>query len=156
VGSGPDRDDLLRRLKDMKLVDDTVLTGTIPHEQVLGLYRQAQLFVHGCREAADGARDGIPHVIAEAMAMGVPVAATEYASIPELVIHGETGLLAPPDSPEILARNMAELLSDDGLRRRIIPAARRRVEEIFDNRILAVEIAGLYELHGVPAAWGRG
>ena len=74
--------------------------GPITHEEVLGYYERAHLFVLGCIEARDGDRDGIPNVVAESMAMGVPVAATTVSGVPELVENGRTGLLAPPGDAE--------------------------------------------------------
>jgi glycosyltransferase involved in cell wall biosynthesis len=78
------------------------------------------------------------------MAMGVPVAATSVSAIPELVEPGATGLLAPPGRPEELADAMQTLLTDEGLRRRIIPAARERVLRDFDNRRLVGRLAAIY------------
>lgn len=144
VGSGPDLRHIKGVIRDLGLQDRIRLTGTITHEDVIRLYREADLFVLGCREAEDGDRDGIPNVVAEAMAMGVPVAATDISGVPELVEQGRTGLLAPCDDPEALAVNMERLLTDQDLRGRVIPAARKRVEDVFDNRVLTQHLAKLY------------
>ena len=102
------------------------------------------LFVLGCEVAPNGDRDGIPNVLLESMAMGVPVAATSVSAIPELVETGETGLLVPPGQPEALAAAMRTMLTDAGLRRRVIPAARQRVRQDFDNRALVGRLAEIY------------
>ena len=86
--------------------------GTQPHHVVRGHYRKAHAFVLGCEVAPDGDRDGIPNVLLESMAMGVPVAATAVSAIPELIRTGETGLLVPPGDPPQLAAAVERLLTD--------------------------------------------
>jgi glycosyltransferase involved in cell wall biosynthesis len=144
VGSGADRPHIQALIRELGLECRVRLMGTITHEEVINLYRKADLFVLGCREADDGDRDGIPNVVAEAMAMGVPVAATDISGLPELVEQERTGLLAPCDDPKALAANMERLLTDRDLRGRVIPAARSRVEQIFDNRVLTRHLAEVY------------
>jgi glycosyltransferase involved in cell wall biosynthesis len=78
------------------------------------------------------------------MAMGVPVVTTGVSAIPELVESGRTGLLVPPGRPEAMADAMLTLLTDENLRRRVIPAARERVVRDFDNRALVGRLAGIY------------
>jgi glycosyltransferase involved in cell wall biosynthesis len=111
---------------------------------VLEHYQRAHLFVLGCEVTANGDRDGIPNVLLESMAMGVPVAATAISAIPELVETEKTGLLVPPGQPEQLAEAMIRLLTDTELRTRIISAARQRVMQDFDNKVLIREIADIY------------
>ncbi|WP_459939573.1 glycosyltransferase family 4 protein [Desulfonatronum parangueonense] len=153
VGSGSDKGKIEKLIRDLGLDERIRMTGTISHEDVIGLYRKADLFVLGCREARNGDRDGIPNVVAEAMAMGVPVAATEISGVPELVEHERTGLLAPCDNSVALAANMERLLTDQALRARIIPAARSKVEEVFDNRILARRLADIHLHHSGGGTW---
>jgi glycosyltransferase involved in cell wall biosynthesis len=78
------------------------------------------------------------------MAMGVPVVATDVSGIPELVESGRTGLLIPPRQPQALADAMLTMLTDDGLRQRVIPAARDRVLRDFDHRALVGKLAEIY------------
>jgi glycosyltransferase involved in cell wall biosynthesis len=118
--------------------------GTQPHHVVRDHYRNAHAFVLGCEVAPDGDRDGIPNVLLESMAMGVPVAATAVSAIPELITPGETGLLVPPGDPAELASAIERLLVDQDLRRQLIPAARHRVRQHFDNRRLIQALAGIH------------
>ncbi len=94
--------------------------------------------------ASNGDRDGIPNVLLESMAVGVPVVATDISAIPELVENGVSGLLVPPRQPERLAEAMQRMLTDQELRSRIIPVARQTVTDAFDNRRLIQDLAEIY------------
>ena len=76
-------------------------------------------------------REGLPNVLLEAMAMGLPVAATAVGGIPDLVEPGQTGLLCPARNPEALGANIARLLEDEALRRTFGLNARERVVSRF-------------------------
>jgi glycosyltransferase involved in cell wall biosynthesis len=82
------------------------------------------------------------------MAMGVPLVTTHVSAIPELVENEQTGLLVPPGQPELLADAMLRMLTDDPLRSRVIPAARQRVRQHFDNRVLIKKLADVYKSEG--------
>lgn len=69
----------------------------------LAILKQSDLFCLPCVEAENGDLDGMPTVIFEAMAAGVPVLTTPVAAIPEFVTHGVNGFLSPPRDPEKLA-----------------------------------------------------
>jgi glycosyltransferase involved in cell wall biosynthesis len=148
IGDGADREKILALVNHLGLTSVTRWLGTQPHHEVLEHYRKTDLFVLGCEVASNGDRDGIPNVLLESMAMGVPVVATDISAIPELVENGVTGLLVPPRQPDRLAKAMERMLTDRELRHRIIPAARQTVEKNFDNRQLVQDLA---EIH-----WGRG
>ncbi|MGE4421606.1 MAG: glycosyltransferase [Pseudodesulfovibrio sp.] len=132
------------------LGDVTTLPGTITHDEVIELLNHADCFTLGCREAKDGDRDGIPNVVAEAMATGVPVAATDVSGVPELVTHEQTGLLCPSNDPDALAGIIERALTDDNLRRAIIPAAVKRAHKVFNNKKLIRDLGEIYKSHGVP------
>jgi glycosyltransferase involved in cell wall biosynthesis len=144
IGDGEDRERILSLIKELGLDPFTQLSGTRPHEVVLEHYRGADVFVLGCEVAPNGDRDGIPNVLLESMAVGVPVVATNISAIPELIVEGETGLLVPPAQPEKMARALIRLLTDNPLRRQVIEAARKRVVQTFDNQILIGGLAAVY------------
>jgi glycosyltransferase involved in cell wall biosynthesis len=149
IGDGEDREKILAVAKDLGLTAHTRWLGTQPHEVVLDYYRRAHLFVLGCEVAPDGDRDGIPNVLFESMAMGVPVVATRVSAIPELVETEKTGLLVAPRQPQQLAEAMLKMLTDEALRARVIPAARHRVIQDFDNKVLVKKLASIFINAGV-------
>ena len=144
IGGGEDREKIISLIKDLDLESVTELLGTQPHQVVLAHYKNADLFVLGCEVAPNGDRDGIPNVLAEGMAMGLPVVVTDISAIPELVQDGKTGLLVPPGQPRQLAEAMLRMLTDGELRSRVIAAGKQRVMREFDNRQLIRELAEVY------------
>ena len=96
VGEGEERQALADRARRLGLAGRVRLHGALPHERVLDFYRQADVFALGCRILGNGDRDGVPNVLVEAMAMGLPVAVTAVAALPELAVDGCTALTCPP------------------------------------------------------------
>jgi len=144
IGDGEDRRKILALIKSLGLSSVTRWHGTQPHQVVLEHYRKSDLFVLGCEVAPNGDRDGIPNVLLESMAMGVPVVTTHVSAIPELIEDEKTGLLVPPGRPDQLAAAMRRMLTDGPLRNRVVTAARQRVIDDFDNRQLAQDLARIY------------
>jgi glycosyltransferase involved in cell wall biosynthesis len=144
IGDGDEREKVIDLIRDLGLSAHARWLGTQPHEVVREQYKRAHLFVLGCEVAPNGDRDGIPNVLFESMAMGVPVVATNVSAIPELVETEKTGLLVDPGSPEIMAEAMLRMLTDADLRTRIISAARQRVVRDFDNKPLIRDLAAVY------------
>jgi glycosyltransferase involved in cell wall biosynthesis len=134
-----------RRIRRLGLQDVVALAGPRSQAELYDLYRQAGVFCLPCRVLADGDRDGVPNVLVEAMACGLPVVSTPVSGIPELVRHQTNGLLVPPDDPAALADALQRLAADPKLRRRLGAAGRASVAERFDGDRLAVQMAGLFE-----------
>jgi glycosyltransferase involved in cell wall biosynthesis len=149
IGDGEDREKIATLIADLGLSTVSQCLGTQTHQVVLDHYRNADVFVLGCEVASNGDRDGIPNVCLESMAMGVPVVATSISAIPELVESEKSGLLVSPGRPDELAGAMLRLLTDHDLRARVIPAARQRVRQFFDNRKLIAELAEIYRREGI-------
>ena len=149
IGDGEDRGKILAVIKELGLTANTRWLGTQSHEVVRDYYKRAHLFVLGCEVAPNGDRDGIPNVLFESMAMGVPVVATRLSAIPELVETEKTGLLVAPGQPQQLAEAMLKMLTDEALRARVIPAARQRVMQDFDNKVLVKELAAIFIKAGI-------
>ncbi len=134
IGDGEEKENLMRLADDLGLQGRIVWMGTQPHDVVLDQYRNSDVFVIGCEVAANGDRDGIPNVLAESMAMGVPVVATRVSAIPELVKHETSGLLVEPGQPHAMAQAIERMLTDEALRSRVMDTAKQVVSERFDNR----------------------
>jgi len=133
VGYGEEHDRLQARIARQGLTGAVCLVGKLPREQVIESYARAAVYVQPSRIAADGDRDGIPNVLLEAMAMGLPVVASNVSGIPELVGGGHNGLLVEPDDPLALADAITRLLREPRLCAELGPNARETVTEAFDN-----------------------
>jgi glycosyltransferase involved in cell wall biosynthesis len=84
------------------------------------------------RVGADGDADGVPVVLGEAMAAGVPVVASRQGGLAEHVTDGVTGLLTEPGSVDELAATLSRLTSDDALAKHLAEGAARYVEAVLD------------------------
>lgn len=132
VGDGPLRSELEGQIRSLGLTGKVMLMGAMTHERLVPIYAQATAFALLPHITADGDRDGIPNVLVEAMAAGVPVVSTSVSGIPELVEDGQTGLLVRPSDPPAAAATLERLLRDSKLRRGIAIAARRQLKQSFE------------------------
>ncbi len=147
IGDGEQKPEIEALRRRLGLAAETRLLGTRPHEDVRRCFRKADLFVLGCEQAANGDRDGIPNVILESMAMGVPVVATAFSAIPEAIQSAHNGLLVDCTRPDAMAAAMRTALENEPLRRALIANGRETVHRRFDNRALAAELASIYDRH---------
>jgi glycosyltransferase involved in cell wall biosynthesis len=89
--------------------------------------------------------EGIPMVLLEALALQRPVVASRVGGIPEVVVHGRTGLLAEPSDASSLAKLIRRMIDDQPMAVGLGRAGRTRVEEAFTARTMAEKTAELYE-----------
>ena len=113
-------------------------------DDMIGLHRRAAIV---CLPTTY--REGVPTVLLEAAACGRPVVASDMPGCREAVVHGETGLLVPPDDPAALARAVAELLADPERRQAMGRRARQRVVEEFSVERVVAETLAIYRLAGL-------
>ena len=137
-------DDLRRRIADRSLANRIGLTGPLSQAALYDEYRRADVVCLPCRVDEDGDRDGIPNVLIEAMACGVPVVTTAVSGIPEIVDDGVTGLVVPVNDPASTADAIERLARDPALARRISAKAETQVRERFDGDRLAADLARLF------------
>jgi len=149
IGGGPLKQELRDRAAALGLAERVRWLGAEPQDRVLEALRAADLFVLASRVAADGDRDGIPNVLAEAMSQGLPVVATALPAIGELVEDGVSGRLVPPEDAGALATAIAALIADPAARATLGAAGFERVRRRFD---MATGIARLAERFGLPVA----
>jgi glycosyltransferase involved in cell wall biosynthesis len=143
IGSGPQRETLKAQAKRLGLTDRVSLLGAQAHEAVCLAYQRASVFVLPCVVASNGDRDGIPNVLLEAMASGVPVVSTTVSGIPELIESGVDGLLVPPNDPAALAEAIDKLVASQELRQSLARAARVKIESSFSLNTSAQRLLAL-------------
>ncbi|MGV1098221.1 glycosyltransferase family 4 protein [Thiovibrio sp. JS02] len=137
VGEGELRGRLEARISELGLGQHVFLLGnrTDVHE----LLPDAAMFVLSSR------REGLPMVLLEAMASGLPVVATNVGGIPEVVKEGDNGFLAPPENPESLAEKIGLMLSEPERSAAMGLSGREMVEKFYSMQKTAQRYAQLYE-----------
>ncbi len=150
VGGGVEEVPLKTMAAAKGIADRVRFTGALPPNRVIEYYGKADVFVMpSCVRHND--RDGMPNVLLEAMASGLPVVATRVSGIPELVRDGETGLLVDPDNPAALADAVERLIVDQTLSRRLSLAARELVEREHDIGKSARRLAEFFAVLAGPS-----
>ncbi len=146
AGDGPQRVYLERLAARLGVSDRLKLHGFLDHGRLLELYRDADAFAIGSMEMPGlGRQDVIPNVIAEAMAVGVPVVATDMAGIPELVEDGVDGLLVAQRDPEAMADALERLAREPEKAAALARSGRAKVERIWDRDTNLRTLTGLFD-----------
>jgi L-malate glycosyltransferase len=135
VGQGPLEEAMRARHAELGLGDRVLLLGQ--RDDAVRVLAACDVFTM----ASDN--EGLPVALMEALALGLPVAATRVGGIPEAVTDGVEGILVPPKDPEALADAIVTITADDTLRAAMGEAARRAGER-FDITIAARRIEQLY------------
>lgn len=136
VGGGEEHDSLAAQAAALEVDDRVTITGWT--RSVREHLARADVFVLPSRS------EGFPLAIAEAMQAGLPVVATDVGSVPEAVIHGETGILVPKDDPRSLAAALGRLVEDPTLRARMGRRG-REVGSRFTAERMAREFVSLWQ-----------
>lgn len=126
VGDGPERDRLTELIGHSAVSDRVHLLGHLPEDDVTSELDQADVFALASRITSEGDRDGVPNVLIEAMARGVPVVSTDVAGIPDLLLP-DRGTVVPSEDEPALRAAVVELLEDPELRARRSTAAQAHV-----------------------------
>lgn len=137
VGDGPLRPRLEALAEGLGIASRVKFLGTRPDVPAL-LARMDVL-------ALPSLWEGLPNAVVEAMAAGLPVAATDVDGTPEVAVDGRTALLVPPRAPAALGQALATLLDDPALRRSMGRAGRERAEQKFAMERMINETGRLYE-----------
>jgi glycosyltransferase involved in cell wall biosynthesis len=140
AGEGPERAAIERRIDERGLGERVRLLGTVPHAELLGMYRDRQA---DC-VVLPSLHEGLSVALVEAMAYGVPVIATGVGGVPELLENG-AGLLVPPSDPDALTEALARVLGSSALRAELAHAGRRRVEAEFEVGAIARELVRRFD-----------
>jgi glycosyltransferase involved in cell wall biosynthesis len=138
IGDGPLRADLEARAAALGLGDAIAFTGYLSQQAVAERLADSDVFV------LPSFAEGVPVVLMEAMASGLPVATTRIAGIPELVEHDVSGLLVLPGDADALAAALSRLLAEPARRARMGAAGRAKVAAEFDIEAESAWLATLF------------
>ena len=154
VGEGPLRPNLQVLIEELDLTQTVKLLGWRQQQEIVELLGQSQILLAPSITAADGDQEGIPVVLMEAMAMGIPVVSTLHSGIPELVKDGSSGFLVPERDVKIMAEKLALLANSSTLRTEMGLAGRKYVEDNFNVHKLNYRLSELFKQTSAQKASG--
>jgi glycosyltransferase involved in cell wall biosynthesis len=144
IGDGPLRASLRSFLHKQDLGAKVMLMGAQPHAETAYQFEWADVFLFTGVVARDGDRDGLPNVIPEAMAAGVPVVSTPVGGVPEALAHGINGLMLDLSDTAAWVNALKRLSEDDRFYNDLRGAARAWVEREFDAKRNAAKILDVW------------
>jgi colanic acid/amylovoran biosynthesis glycosyltransferase len=145
VGDGPLRNDLESLIQELDVHNYVKLLGWKKHEDVEQILANADILLAPSVTAKSGDQEGIPNVIKEAMAMGLPVVSTRHSGIPELVQDGISGFLVPERDVDGLMKKLSYLIEHREIWSEMGKAGRKYVEENYDINKLNDRLVELYQ-----------
>jgi len=145
VGHGPMWEEITKLVEIYKLENNVFLTGAMPQEKLRAKFINSDLFVLPAITASDGDLDGIPVVLMEAMAIGVPVISTKISGIPELIHSEINGLLIEEKSVDQLVEAIKKMAEYSDLQKEYSKHARLKIENEFNIKKSALQMAELIE-----------
>lgn len=153
VGDGPERARLGELAREHGVEAQVEFRGSLTHDALAPLYASAWLLLAPSKVTAKGRRDGIPNVVIEAMAAGLPVVGARAAGLEEAIEPGRTGALCESANPAALADAIEPLLRDPAEIERLGRVARATTREAFD---VEASFARLWRLFSGPPAGAEG
>jgi colanic acid/amylovoran biosynthesis glycosyltransferase len=144
AGEGPQLAELQTLAASLSVTEGVRFAGFLPQEKLRALYAESHVFLHPSEMARDGDQEGVPNAMLEAMASGMPVAATMHGGIPEAVEHGVSGWLTPERDHAALAASLLALAQDSARYAAMSTAAAARVASAFDLDQQAQALEGFY------------
>jgi len=144
AGDGVLRGELENLIMELGMDRSIQLLGWKDHDNIARLMEHAHILMTPSITAANGEQEGIPNVVKEAMAMGIPVCSTFHSGIPELLENGVSGYLAPERDADLLAECLAKLIDYSEGWPEMGRSGRKKVEEEFEMNKLNDKLIALY------------
>ncbi len=152
AGEGPMRSELAALASVPELAGSVSFPGFLGPDDLRSLYAGSHIFLHPSETTGKQDQEGVPNSMLEAMATGLPVAATLHGGIPEAVTDGESGILVQEKSPEVLADALVRIASSPGLLQAMGGSASHAVRDEFEQ---SRAIAALERIYDEATALGK-
>ena len=144
AGDGPLRDKLQSLIAELKVGDNVELLGWRSQDEIAELLQKSDILLTPSVTTENGDEEGIPGVIMEAFAKGLPVVSTYHAGIPEVVQDGESGFLVPERDVDALTEKLQSLVGQPALRTIMGSQGRKFVEAHYNIDRLNDRLVSLY------------
>lgn len=138
IGEGPKKNELKKRVLKIGLEKSVIFTGKIPSIDIYEYYQSADIFV------LPSHTEGLPLVIIEAMACGIPVIASSVGGISEVVEDNINGFLVPPHNTSLLAYKLSILINDPSLREKFAENTLKTIKQSFNANNKTKKLIELY------------
>jgi colanic acid/amylovoran biosynthesis glycosyltransferase len=145
AGKGPLQPELEMLAAGLGIFKDVHFVGFLSQSELLELYASSHLFLHPSETSPNQDQEGVPNSILEAMATGLPVAATRHGGIPEAVEHGRTGLLVSEEDHIALANAIQQITDSPGLFKQMGLRGRSAVTDRFEQEAQIDQLESFYE-----------
>jgi len=132
AGDGPEKSKLERLITELGVTNNIKLLGWQEREEISRLLGEAHIFLAPSVTSPKGDQEGIPVVLMEAMASGLPVISTYHTGIPEIVNHGESGFLVEERDVEDIADRLTRLMKRRELWQEMGLKGRKHIEEHYN------------------------
>ena len=142
IGDGPERERIKSLARRLGIAGRVSLPGFLAPEEIRSAFHQSHVFLHPSETTADGNREGVPNSLLEAMATGLPVAATRHGGIPEAVDDRVNGFLVDEGDDAALAAAVVRLF---GRYDAMSSAARAAVAARYDPEVQARILETCYD-----------
>jgi len=139
VGDGPFRQNLQRQASELALGEKIQFVGEKNKSEIRGILSASDIFVNPSYS------EGLPTSVLEAAAMGLAIVATDVGGTAEIIEHQKNGLLIPAHRPDLLKKNLSELLKNLSLRQLFQKNARATVIQKFNWDKIAQQYLGLFK-----------
>ena len=145
AGDGPLMEKLQSLVCEQCVQDRVTFMGAVDRDEVINLYERSHIFLLASVTSADGDKEGIPLVLMEAMAMGLPVVSTRHSGIGELVVNAESGFLLPEKDVAGLVEKIACLIDRPDIYRQMNRCGREYVRQHYNITILNRQLQQVFE-----------
>jgi len=144
VGDGPQKPELTKIVKELKLDSNVKFQGFLVGEPLLEAYNKATIFVLPSIKTKTGETEGLGVVLIEALSHGVPVIGSKVGGIPDIIIDGKTGLLFEPDNHLELAEKITLLIENPELRKKLVEGGQKHILENFSWEKIVEKMEKVY------------
>ncbi|MDY7080774.1 MAG: glycosyltransferase [Chloroflexota bacterium] len=145
AGDGPLREELESLVEALGVANNVILLGWKRQEEIIELIQDVDLLLAPSVTSVDGDQEGIPVVLMEALARGLPVLSTQHSGIPELVQDGVSGFLVPERDVDALTEKLEHLVEHPEMWSEMGQAGRDYVERHYDIHALNDKLVQLYQ-----------